>query len=146
MKRGFTTVMFTLLLVAAAAACVQAQGVIVKDPNPKPVLLAPDLKPDGVRMLDLYAGKVEVIVLNVGKKASTKSLVRLLITMPGEEGSTTYSADVPPIKAGEAVWVPINTKKHLNLAGYCVVADALDQNKESVEKNNERCGHFPGKP
>lgn len=148
MNRRSTTIIFALLFVALFAANAQAQGTIQKDPNPKPVLIAPDLISDGVgyKGTGLYDGKIELIVSNIGQKVSVKSLVRILITMPGETQSTGRSADVRALAAGQSVRIPISTGKHLNLAKYCVIVDVLNQNKESDEKNNERCGQFDGKP
>jgi hypothetical protein len=137
-----------LILAVSHAAYAQAPGPASKDPRPKPVLIAPDLIPDGVgyQGTGLYEGKIELVVSNVGKKASVKSLVRILITMPGETESTGWSRDVRALKPGESVRIPISTGKQLNLAKYCMIVDALNQNKESGEKNNERCGEFDGKP
>jgi len=137
-----------LILVVSHAASAQTPGSVGKDPRPKPVLIAPDLIPDGVgyKGTGLYEGKIELVVSNVGQKASVKSLVRILITMPGKTESTGWSRDVRALKPGESLRIPVSTGKQLNLAKYCMIVDALNQNKESGEKNNERCGEFPGKP
>ena len=144
MKRRFTAIMFMLLIGAVTAS---AQGPAMKDPNPKPMLIAPDLITDGISYDDLSTGKIKIAVRNIGQKPSVKSLVRILITMPGATQSTGRSADVRALSPGEVYWVPINTGKDLHSVKYCAIADALNQNKESNEKNNERCGEFsPGKP
>lgn len=145
MKRRFTAIMF-MLLVGAVPATAQGPGPVVKDPSPMPVLIAPDLVTDGISYDDLSTGKIKIAVRNVGQKPSVKSLVRILITMPGATQSTGRSADVRALSPGEIYWVPINTGKDLHSVKYCAIADALNQNKESNEKNNERCGEFSGKP
>jgi hypothetical protein len=138
--------MFMLLCGAAVEASAQLPGKVEKDPNPKPILLAPDLITDGIREMDLYNGKLEIAVRNIGNKASKKSLVRILVTIAGETNSTGRSADVRSLAPGEHAWVPVSFAKPLNLAKYCAIADALKQNQETNEKNNERCGEFSGKP
>jgi hypothetical protein len=146
MKNKTLLAVAVLILGLSHAASAQKPGPVVKDPNPKPVLVGPDLISDGVGYTDLYTGKINLVVRNIGQKASGKSLVRILITMPGETQSTGRSGDVRALNPGQYVRIPISTGKHLNLAKYCVIADALNQNKESDEKNNERCGQFEGKP
>lgn len=138
-----------MLLIAAALLILSAAGAAhaqTLKQDPKPQLQGPDLITDGVRETDLNNGKVEVAVRNIGQRASVKSSVRLVITITGENGSNEYTRNVGAIPPGEFVWVPIATGKPLNLAKYCVMADALKQNQETNEKNNERCGELSGKP
>lgn len=131
------------LLILSASQAAYAQQVVE---NPKPLLQGPDLITDGIREMDLNNGKIEIAVRNIGQRASVKSLVRILITIAGQTGSTGHSEDVRALAPGTFVWVPILLGKPLNLAKYCVIADALKQNQETNEKNNERCGEFSGKP
>lgn len=138
--------MAAALLVTGLTHAAYAQGPVIKDPNPKPTLIAPDLVTDGVSYKDLSNGKIEIAVSNIGQKPSAKSLVRILITMPGQTQSTGRSADVRALNPGQTQWVLISTGKPLQSVKYCVIADALNQNKESNEKNNEKCGQFEGKP
>ena len=55
------------VLLACFATSERGQGTIQKDPNPKPVLLTLDLITDGIREIDLYNGKLEIAVRNIGK-------------------------------------------------------------------------------
>jgi hypothetical protein len=144
MKRSFTAMMF-MLLFGAASVRAQGPGPVVKDPNPKPVLLAPDLITDGISYQDLSTGKIQIAVRNIGQAPSAKSLIRILITMPGKTQSTGRSADVRALSPGQIQWISISTGKDLHSVKYCAIADALNQNKESDEKNNQRCGEFTGK-
>jgi hypothetical protein len=144
MKKSFTAMMF-MLLFGAASVRAQGPGPVVKDPNPKPVLLAPDLITDGISYQDLSTGKIQIAVRNIGQAPSAKSLIRILITMPGKTQSTGRSADVRALSPGQIHWISISTGKDLHSVKYCAIADALNQNKESDEKNNQRCGEFTGK-
>lgn len=134
------------VLCALDAPSARAQKLEKQDPNQIPRALLPDLITDGISYTELSSGKIQVAIRNVGQKASVKSLVRILVTMPGTDTPMGYSADVRGLNPGQMLWVPISTNKPLRLAKYCAIADVLNQNKESNEENNKRCGEFEGKP
>ena len=134
MMKGRFVAMMLMLLCGAVAASAQLPGKVEKDPNPKPVSLAPDLTITGITWRR-KPHTVQITVANIGRTKAAESTGSYACkgALKGKEYSIGYGAMfATPALEPNQTW-----KIVLDCGGDIMTGVSINSYKKIVESNEK---------